>query len=666
MGATPTLALAYNVLVGHGRAVQRSAPGRAASAALLGCGVFTAGACQEPTQITLEISTNADCADVGGTTVAAGTESNIDTGDAVGGTKRCEPKTGRIGSLVLVPSGDSDRFAIRVVTGLNKTPEECVRDGYKGGCIVARRTATFVEHSSLVLPIRMQTACLDRPCADDESCEDGRCVPLACAGAESCGGDGGVEGGGGCGAGEYLSADGCRSWTSCLPGQFVSTEGTSTADRACSACPESTFNATLNAPSCAPWKTCPSGSAEVLPGTSSNDRACGWMRQFGTSASDALRAVGVDSGGNVYVAGETSGTMPGQTYAGSTDAFLKKYSTSGVEQWTRQFGVAGSDHAFSLTVDAGDNVYVAGDTTGALSGQAFAGQADAFVRKYSSSGAELWTRELGSSGVDSVNCMGIDGGGNIYVAGEVGASLPGQTSAGNFDAFVRKYDSSATEQWTRQFGTDGVDLVQGLVVDEGGIVYVAGTAGGALPGQVQAGSGDAFVRKYSASGGEVWTRQFGTSAADSVSAVGVDTGGNVYVVGVTKGILAGTSAGGDNAFVRKYDAFGVELWTRQFGASGTRASSGDLDASGRFYVAGFTAGSLPGQSSAGGVDAFIAVFDKHGADQWVWQFGTSGNDNTYGMRFASGSIHVAGSTSGVLPGQSSMGGADAFVIKILP
>jgi hypothetical protein len=58
--------------------------------------------------------------------------------------------------------------------------------------------------------------------------------------------------------------------------------------------------------------------------------------------------------------------------------------------------------------------------------------------------------------------------------------------------------------------------------------------------------------------------------------------------------------------VRKYDADGNELWTRQFGTAGVDSASGvAADASG-LYVAALTSGTFPDQTSAGGTDAFVA------------------------------------------------------------
>src|SRR5262249_23646618 len=83
--------------------------------------------------------------------------------------------------------------------------------------------------------------------------------------------------------------------------------------------------------------------------------------------------------------------------------------------------------------------------------------------------------------------------------------------------------STASLEWTRQFGTAVPDVAQGVAAGDTG-VYVAGYTGGALPGQTSAGSEDAFVRLYDAAGNELWTRQFGTALTDVAQGVAADGG----------------------------------------------------------------------------------------------------------------------------------------------
>ena len=70
---------------------------------------------------------------------------------------------------------------------------------------------------------------------------------------------------------------------------------------------------------------------------------------------------------------------------------------------------------------------------------------------------------------------------------------------------------------------------------------------------IRKGELDAFVRKYDGNGKEIWTRQFGTEYDDYVIGVSVDGAGNIYVVGRTYGTLPGQEGKGD------YDAFIVKF-----------------------------------------------------------------------------------------------------------
>lgn len=156
--------------------------------------------CQDPTEVKLSLSTDAKCADVIGTTITVGPLRELEQRPPVTETTRCAAD-GRIGSLVVVPrDAKDDEFALRVVTGFYKTPQQCVDDGFLGGCIVVRRALHFIPHEAIDLPILLEAACIDVPCEATQTCRQGKCVsatltdPLHCtdpAGCESAGGAGG-------------------------------------------------------------------------------------------------------------------------------------------------------------------------------------------------------------------------------------------------------------------------------------------------------------------------------------------------------------------------------------------------------------------------------------------------------------------------------------------
>ena len=90
---------------------------------------------------------------------------------------------------------------------------------------------------------------------------------------------------------------------------------------------------------------------DSLPGMTVTEIRSG-CASSGTGRFDEAFAVGVDTGGGVYVAGTTDGALPGQQSAGFADAFLRRYDLAGNEIWTRQFGTNDDDSSLALTVDS--------------------------------------------------------------------------------------------------------------------------------------------------------------------------------------------------------------------------------------------------------------------------------------------------------------------------
>ena len=385
-----------------------------------------------------------------------------------------------------------------------------------------------------------------------------------------------------------------------------------------------------------------------------------WTRQFGTVADDSAAALAAGPDGSIYVAGYTYGSLEGSS-AGGQDAFVRKYDANGNVLWTRQFGTAGVDYAYALTAGPG-GIYVAGWTTGALEGTN-AGEQDAFVRKYDADGNVLWTRQFGTASFDYAEALAAGPDGGIYVAGQTWGPLGG-IFFGVIDAFLRKYDPDGNVLWTQQIGTPGDDDSRGVTVGPDGSIYVSGWTTGALEGS-NAGGFDAFVRKYDANGNVVWTRQFGTTGNDYAYPLTAGPDG-IYVAGYTTGSLDGSNAGSFDAFVRKYDFKGNVLWARQFGTAGDDYANGiTAGPDGGIYVAGYTSRALAG-SNAGQRDAFVRKYDPNGNVLWTRQFGTAGDDLATALTTGlDGGIYVAGSTNGSLEG-SNAGGYDAFVMRITP
>jgi len=401
-------------------------------------------------------------------------------------------------------------------------------------------------------------------------------------------------------------------------------------------------------------------STPALVSAKSGSSDIGWVRQFGTSADDWVLGMVSDPFGNTYVVGYTYGQFPMQTQAGGADVFVVKYNASGNMAWARQFGTPFSDSACGVAVGS-DGIYVVGETYGTLSGQSSSGSEDAFIVKFDASGNMVWARQFGTQALDWSSGVSLDASG-IYILGGTRGAFAGQTALGGDDSFIAKYDFSGNMVWVRQFGTSTLDQVFGIVATNSA-VYAAGSTYGTYTGQTSSGNMDSFVAKFDGAGNMMWTKQFGTPFEDGVYSITSGPNG-LYLTGYSGGALPGQTSSGDmDAFTVNCDFSGNIIWLRQLGTetfdSGTGVSA---EASG-VYVTGVTWGTFPGQKYTESDDSFIVKYDNSGNLAWLEQFGTDANDYVYGVSANSSGIYLAGQTTGIFAGQTSAGGADGFVVK---
>ena len=120
-------------------------------------------------------------------------------------------------------------------------------------------------------------------------------------------------------------------------------------------------------------------------------------------------------------------------------------------------------------------------------------------------------------------------------------------------------DNTTTSTWTKQLGTSSGDEGRGVTTDSSGNIYVTGYTGGGLDGNTTSGNHDIVLVKYNSIGTKQWTKQLGTSVGDQGLGVTTDSSGNIYVTGLTDGRLDGnTISGGSDIFLVKYNLTGTK------------------------------------------------------------------------------------------------------------
>ena len=185
-----------------------------------------------------------------------------------------------------------------------------------------------------------------------------------------------------------------------------------------------------------------SGGGDAFLTKYSADGTKAWTKLLATNGYEEAYALTTGLDGSIYVSGYTFGSLDGQTNSGGSDAFLTKFSADGTKAWTKLLGTSTNDNAYALTTGLDGSIYVSGQTTGSLDGQTNSGEGDAFLTKYSPDGTKASTKLFGTNSTDRANALttGLDG--SIYVSGYAHSSLNGNVNSGSPDAFLTKSSSS--------------------------------------------------------------------------------------------------------------------------------------------------------------------------------------------------------------------------------
>lgn len=321
--------------------------------------------------------------------------------------------------------------------------------------------------------------------------------------------------------------------------------------------------------------------------------------------------------------------------------------------WGKMLGSDKEEYVLNHLVDNNGNIYIPGKTRGDIGGSNM-GQNDGFLIKLDSSGKKLWSVQFGSEGNEDIQWSALDNSGNIYVTGFTTGILEGK-NYGKEDVLIVKYTPAGKLVWKKQIGTDSTDIAKGICTDSGGYIYVTGMTTGKL-GKVSKGKGDCFIMKLDPDGNIVKTVQFGTEKDDLCYSVISGINDDISVCGTTWGELGGTNAGLVDGFTAHTTSALEMLEFHQFGSEGFDIPLVlKADAKNDLYVAGTTSGDFASAQSGAG-DCFILRMDQNGEIIWKRQFGTDQNDGVRGI-----DIEDEGSDKVVISGIINLPPEKAFV-----
>jgi hypothetical protein len=279
-----------------------------------------------------------------------------------------------------------------------------------------------------------------------------------------------------------------------------------------------------------------------------------WSLRFGDTSSQYTKSTTVDASGNIFVTGYFQGTVDFGggvlTSAGSDDIYIAKFDAAGTHLWSQRFGDASPQYANSAAVDGLGNVVVTGIFLGTVnfggglltSASAF----DIFIVKFNAAGNHIWSDSYGDpSSTEYSTNLSVDGMGNVFVAGyfpttvDFGGGV--LTSAGGYDIFIVKLDTSGSHLWSQSFGDANGQRAYTAALDGSGNVFLTGYfngttdfGGGVL---TSVGGNDIFIVKLDTYGNHIWSQRFGDANNQYAYSAAVEGVGNVIVAGEFQGIV---------------------------------------------------------------------------------------------------------------------------------
>lgn len=230
-------------------------------------------------------------------------------------------------------------------------------------------------------------------------------------------------------------------------------------------------------------------------------------RTFGGATADEESNTDVtsDANGNVYVSGESRRPDPADVHNPLLHrAFVQKLSPTFAPLWSKSWGpeTGNATAPGGMAVDVAGNVYLVGNTTGAtdferfatVTGDTIAGPA-AYLVKFAADGTFAFAKTIGgtdpSDDRPTFYDLAIDAKGNVLTVGEFAGDVDFNPTSKDFilhadapgtDAFLAKYSPTGGLFYAKQIGADseptGGDRATHVALDSQGYIYVGGNFAG--------------------------------------------------------------------------------------------------------------------------------------------------------------------------------------------
>lgn len=290
-----------------------------------------------------------------------------------------------------------------------------------------------------------------------------------------------------------------------------------------------------------------------------------WVVRMGMEGVNEVHNVAYLSNGDIISAGFYVGNIdidpgPGVLMlnnlgGGSRDIFIQRLTPSGQLVWGKQIGGNGDDEVYAMSVDANDNIYIAGvfnysanlstDPNNPINFSGMGGGVT-FITKLNANGITQWAKLIESNEYRLILGLAVDASSNIiaggFFSGETFFNPDSETSgvfnaSGGYDAFLLKWNTDGEYQWCKVYSNSGASIITAVTVDmasniiaagyfEGTLNFNSGGGNGILNGSPY--PGDHFILRHSTNGDFSWVKHFTAVESGEIDRLTTDQNLNIY------------------------------------------------------------------------------------------------------------------------------------------
>lgn len=392
------------------------------------------------------------------------------------------------------------------------------------------------------------------------------------------------------------------------------------------------------------------GAQELYFASFDSTRALQWCTYYGGNAFEDIYGMEITPGNDALFCGYTLSTTlitanPGggafyqPLLAGGTDGLVLRFSDQGILEWGTYFGTTAHERLYDVEVLPSGVFFITGYGAagnyplidpGFSFQQSHGGVNDALLMRFTAASSLDWFTYFGDTGDDTGWGVEVDTSGMIYVCGTTSSvNLPAQGSpypngflqpgydGGSSDFYIIRFTPALMPDWCTFFGGGSGEFEPNILLDHANKLYFAGNTLSSNFPLVNPGGG-AYFSQINVS------NRVAACFTDSLELEWCTEMDNIHANGYPPGRIAMAIGNCNELFV---------------GSMNNSVSSPFMatDPGNGAYFFGNT---------SGGLDVFMAEFDRNHVLTWGTFFGGSGTDDGIAMAVSPGGTLLIGGDGG--------------------